>query len=382
MVKASSTKVLYLYENLRIGGAEQLFLNTLRYLNCDKFSPTVYCIGEKGTVGEQISAMGIPVKALKKNTFLGNLTILFTLIKVLKQEKPDILHTNLYLANIYGRVAAKLSGIKRVVTTLHNPDYSYEDNGRLSYKIRKLVDKYTGLYCNSCFIAVSDFVKKDFQKQLGFKNIKVLHNAIDTAKFTGLNAEQISAKRRELGFTDKDIVLLNIGRLHPQKGQVYLIKALKLLRRENESFKLVLIGKGNLGGELKKLASELSLGDSVVFLDNRLDIPLIMGASDLFVFPSLYEGFGIAVVEAMSCGIPVIANDIETLREIITNRKDGILIEKASEELLAQEILKLANNPGLKAYLADNAKKKALEMFDISSHVKGLEIIYGELVCN
>ncbi|UCB56940.1 MAG: glycosyltransferase [Candidatus Omnitrophota bacterium] len=374
------TKILYLYETLNLGGAEQLFLTTLKRLDRTRFHPVVCCIGQKGEIGKEIEEMGITVKSLNKKTYLRGIPVIYDLIRIFREEKPHIVHTHLFFANIYGRIASKIAGIKTIITTLHNPDYTYEDNGRWTFKIRKIIDKYSGKICNTAFIAVSDYVKQDFEKQLGFRNIKVLHNCIDSSRFKKPDTGMVREKRNVLGLENDDIVILNTGRLHPQKGQIYLIEAFNLIRKDNQRYKLLIIGKGTIEAELKKKVNDLGLGDSVIFLKDRKDVPEIMSACDIFVFPSLYEGFGIALVEAMASSMPVVASDIAPLREIARNNTEAILVEKENHRMLAQAISELMANKEKRAYLGENARKRAIAAFDASIHVRNLENIYQELI--
>lgn len=375
-------KVLYLYESLRLGGgAEQLLLTTLKYLDRNKFTPLVYAIGVNGKIGEKIEKSGITVRALNKKIHLSNsIDIIYNLVQILRKENPDILHTNLFFSNIYGRIAAKIAGIKLVVTSLHNPDYTYENNGKWTFKIRKAIDKYTAKLCNTVFIAVSEFVKKDFEKQLGFKNIKVIYNCVDAPYFKKIYISKIEEKREEIGLKKDDIVLLNVGRLHPQKGQIFLIEAFSLICKNNPKYKLIIIGSGLIGDRLKIKVNDLNLSDSVIFLKDREDVREIMSACDIFVFPSLYEGFGIALVEAMAVGMPVIAFDIESLREIIRNNIDGALVEKQNSVKLAEAIYAIAQDNERRHYLGKNAKKRTLEMFGVNTYIKKLENFYQDMI--
>ncbi len=373
-------KILYLFEHLNLGGAEQLLLTTLKYLDRNEFFPLVYCLRENGKISKEIEKLGIKVVTLNKKIHLLNLSLIFELVRIFKKEKPQILHTNLFFPNIYGRIAAKLSGTKTIVTSLHNPDYSFENNGRWTFELRKLIDKCSAKLTNTSFIAVSDFVKKDFQTQLGFKNIKVLHNYIDTRRFDNLDNCDKKIKRDELEIKKSDILILNVGRLHPQKGQIYLIEAFSLLCKKNHNLKLIIVGKGIMEGELKQKVNALGLGSNVKFLKDRRDIPELMSISDIFVFPSLYEGFGIALVEAMASGLPVIASDVDSLKEIVEQNIDGILIEKENPQILAETIQELVNNDKRRAFLGKNARKKAIAMFDAIAGIERLKDIYKCLI--
>jgi glycosyltransferase involved in cell wall biosynthesis/2-polyprenyl-3-methyl-5-hydroxy-6-metoxy-1,4-benzoquinol methylase len=369
-------KIMYLYESLHRAGAEQLLVTILKNLDRSRFYPIVYCLGDKGSLAQEIEATGVSVTSLNKKIHILNLAIIYDLMRILKWERPDILHTNLFFPNVFGRVASKLSGLKSVVTTLHNPDYTYENNGRLTFRLRKTIDKYSAELSKTRFIAVSDAVKKDFERNLNFKDIKVIRNFIDTSRFKTKDLNLVAQKRKELGFKEDDIVIANVGRLHPQKGQIHLIEAFDLVHKHNPKCRLLIVGSGALDADLKERVENLRLKESVIFLKDRSDVPEIMCACDIFAFPSLYEGFGIALVEAMACGLAVVASDLEVFRDILTPGSDAILTEKANPQELAKNISKLVDDEKLRKYLGRNAREKALGLFDATRHVRELEDFY------
>lgn len=371
-------KVLNVIETLGRGGAECLVLRALKRLDKQRFCPAVISLSGETDLKKEFEAVGIPVTCLGLKTVYNWQDGIWRLYKIIRKEKYDIVHTHLFFANIYGRIAAKMAGVHNIVTTLHNPDYTYEDNGRFSYRIRKFIDSCSGKICNRYFLAVSNFVKQDYQKQLGYKNIEVLYNCVDVASFNRAD----NNKRSELGLSDEDVLILNIGRLHPQKGQMYLLEAFEIIHKRDPRYKLIIIGKGDMEAELKQKAVNAGIEKSVIFLKERNDIPEIMHACDIFVSPSIYEGFGIALVEAMACGMPVVASSIDTFTEIIKDKTDGLIVEMGNPEKLAGTISDLIQDKEKRRYLGENAKKKTLERFDVNAHTKKLEHLYEKLACN
>lgn len=373
-------RILHLIEGLGAGGAERLLTYSLKKIDKNKFSVRVVCLSEPLDLKKELEESGIGVSCLNSKNLYNFINIIPRLYRLIIRERPDIVHTHLFFANIYGRISAKIAGVRNIITSLHNPDYTYESNGRWTYKIRKSIDRHTGRMCNNRFIAVSKFVKKDFEEQLGFKDIKVLYNCIDSSIFGQRDNVIGEDKKKEFGLGKDNPIVLNIGRLHPQKGQLCLIEAFNLVYKRNNKCRLIIIGKGYFKDTLKNKVKELKLERVVVFLEGRKDIPEILKISDVFVFPSLYEGFGIALVEAMASGLPVIASNIDVLKEIVDNNINGILIEKGDHVKLAETISNLIDNAELRHSLGRNAKGKATEVFDAVSYTKKLENIYKELV--
>ena len=193
-------KVLHIIETLGCGGAEKLLRYSLANIDRNKFSVKVLCLSEPLNLKKELEDAGIPVYCMGVKNLYNFIYITFKLSRLLRKENLDAVHTHLFFPSIYGRIASRIAGIKTVITSLHNPDYTYEKNRRWTYNMRKLIDKYTSRICNNSFIAVSEFVKQDFEKQLGFKNIKVLHNCIDCHIFIRQDSVILERKKKRTGF--------------------------------------------------------------------------------------------------------------------------------------------------------------------------------------
>lgn len=374
-------KILHVIESLGRGGAERVLATNIKWLNRDRFSSVVCSLFDRDDFRAQIESSGSRVFRIglkKKGDLRKGVSGLYDIIK---KTKPDVVHTHLFFASLYGRIAARLANVKRVVTTLHNPDYGYEDNGRLTFKARKLLDKGTGKFVNDSFIAVSEAVKRDYVKQIGFKNIDVIYNSIDTDEFKSDPLLDVQKARERLGFNMDDFILLNIGRLHPQKGQIYLIDAMRQLKaRAGANFKLVIAGEGALRDELRERIRSHGLGDRVCLAGKTADVKPMIQMADIFVFPSIYEAQGIAAMEAMALRKPVIATAVEGLPEVITDGHDGLLVRPADPEALVDAVMRLYRQPDLARRLAAAARQTVEERFDIKKNIGRLEDLYSGLL--
>lgn len=374
-------KILHVIESLGRGGAERILATNLKWLNRDKFNSVVCSLMNETDFKGEIEANGVPVTTLglqKKTDFNKGVIGLYQLIK---RAKPDIIHTHLFFANIYGRIAARLANVKRVVTTLHNPDYGYEANPKMTFKARKFLDRNTGKFINTSFIAVSEAVKRDYVKWMGFKNINVLYNSIDLDKFRPEAHLDIQQIRKGLGFEKEDFILLNIGRLHPQKGQIYLIDAMRRLKDcRDVKFKLAIVGKGALRDELHMRIKRNGLKDRVYLMGKMENVKPIIQMADVFVFPSIYEAQGIAAIEAMALQKPVIATAVDGLTEVISDGEDGLLVKPADSEMLASAIMRLYTQPDLAKRLSLRARQTVEGRFDVRKNISQLENFYSELL--
>lgn len=375
--KMDKIRVAHVIEGLEIGGAENMIVATVKNLDRNRFEFVVICLFGDAPLKHKIEEFGVSVICLNLNNPYNFFKAIFRICAVFKRLKFSIVHTHLYFANVYARISAKICGVPHVITSLHNPDYGFEDNGRVSYRIRKILDNLSGRICNCHYLAVSKAVKDDYENNLGLKSVDVLYNCIDTDLFLQLSTDR-HKKRKELGFTDDDFVILSVGRLCAQKGQIYLLKAMRLLVQDQD-YKLLIIGRGGLGQYLKQKVEEYALSGKVIFLENRSDVPEIMRCCDIFLAPSLYEGFGIAVVEAMASGLTVVASGIDTFKEFIRDGENGILAEVKDAELFSGVISGLRKDKKQREFLGKNARRMAVELFNPDRYARKLENVYYSL---
>jgi glycosyltransferase involved in cell wall biosynthesis len=298
------------------------------------------------------------------------------LARLIRREKFDIVHTHLYYANVAGRLAAWRRA--RVVSTLHNPDYSYEDPGTMLFTAKKLLDATTGRFLNDALLAVSEEVRRDYQRHLGFSDVRVIPNYIDVQEHQkSLAIVDRKTLRKCLGFGERDLVVLHVGRLHPQKGQDVLIEAVSRIRRRVPGLRLVLVGQGGLRGRLEGQALRAGLADTVRFVGAVGTVTPYYALADIFVFPSRYEAFGIALLEAMAAGLPIIASRTGGICEL-TTYDSALLVPVGDSDALAEAIVCLAIDPAKRALMGTAARKRA-SAYDVSTHLVDLEALYAAL---
>lgn len=274
--------------------------------------------------------------------------------------KVDLIHT--HFAYPSGYVGAKLGQLLRkpVVLTVHGSDVHQRTRADYPYRLmrkRTLV----ALAAADSIIAVSRALKARIV-QLGWASDKVtvIPGGFVTERFGVLDEE---AARRQLGFREEGPFVLFVGNLVRIKGVDVLLEATAELRREVADVRLIVVGDGPLGTELKATASQLALDDSV-FWAGRIpneDLSQYMGASDVFVLPSLEEGFGIVCLEALACGRPVVASRVGGIPEIVKDGESGILVEPGHPGALAQAIGKALQMNWDTALLAGHAQQYSWE---------------------
>ncbi|MBI4982252.1 MAG: glycosyltransferase, partial [Candidatus Omnitrophica bacterium] len=339
LIELFKLNVLFVIPSLELGGAERVVINLAKGLDRKIFNPMVCCLNEKGRFAEELEKEKIKVIALNKKGPL-DLSIISKLVKVMKKNQVDVVNTHLWGANFWGRIAAQKAGVKTVIATEHNVDvcknwlYFVLDRW-LSYKTDKI-------------ITVSKSVKEFYvSKGIPEKKIEVVYNGIDIKQIRpSQGTSSVLSIRHEFGISTDEKVLAVIGRLVPQKGHKYLFDALyQLDGRYN--VKLLVVGDGPLKEDLQSTVHSQQLNDKVIFTGLRKDISEILGITDILVMPSTREGFGMVLAEANACNKPVVAYDIEGVRDVVQSGKNGILVQPNNVNDFAKAIIELLSNEKL-----------------------------------
>lgn len=298
------------------------------------------------------------------------------LVKMIRKNKIDIVHTHGYRANFYGRIAGLLSG-KRLVTTAHVSLLDYLETPALLRALYIFLEKYLGFH-TQIFICISKTMADDLQR-IGIpeKKIRIIPNGVDLKRFHPRPDGR--SFKEELGIKPEEAVIGTIGRMVAEKGQLYLIKAIAQLKQEGIPIKCLFLGAGPLLPGLKEKAIDLGVHHLCIFIDPREDIERVYPQLDLFVLPSIREPFGLVLLEAMACGVPVIATACGGPSEFISPGENGELVSPRDSLALAKKITELLSDKRAAEKLAQEGFKTVKSRFDIYRTVREIEKIYCSL---
>ncbi len=374
--------VLHVIDSLATGGAEHQLTDLLLRSDRGRFCHTVCSLSSTVGFAEELRRGGIAVVGLDlppKNAFLTGLRRVASLTR---RVQPDILHASLYRSGMLARVVGQLRRIP-VITTLVNTTYEPEwrlDNPylrRWKVAILQALDATTSRRLGTSFVAISRAVKSSAVRRLGIPDhkIQVIYRGFPFADARPLSPDAVAAVRRQLA-PDADPLIVNVGRLVPQKGQRYLIEAVSQIVHEFPRARVLIIGEGWLRRDLEELIASRRLAGTVRLLGERHDTEVLLEAADIFAFPSLYEGFGVSLLEAMAARKPVVASNIEVLREVTDDGRRALLVPSRSPQAIAEAILTLARDRERAARLGALAAAWAEERFDIGQSVSAHEALY------
>lgn len=380
---------MHLIEDLGPGGAERLLFVNLSRLDRGSFDGVVCHLYDDRSLHwkRPIEDLGYPVVSLKMASVRDLPRGVARLVRLLRRHRIDLLHTHLLGANLVGRIAAAVARVP-VVSSLHNPDYEPEvfiDNPLVSPRkvsMLRWLDRATCRLARPEFVAVSRYVKQSADRQLGISSERatVIYNAIDPVVFKGSHETAAAARllRTELGLASGDPVVLCVARLDPQKGLRYLIEALPAVVQQFPRVAALFVGAGTPATEsgLLALAERLQVRSHVHFAGAKPDVRPYLELCDVFVLPSLYEGMGISLVEAMAMERPCVATRTSAMPEVVADGVSGLLVPPASSTELAAAICRLLSDAGLRARMGAEGRRIALERFDIARNVGQLEALY------
>lgn len=379
-------RILYLIETLGHGGAEHQLVATLKLLDRNRFEPVVCFFRAPDYLAAELTASGIQVLGLEVPKGKQHWPRLAARIRGLARElSVDLIHTSLLEADIVGGLAGRLASVP-VVSTLCNiagDPIRLADNPRNSWLKFAAMNQIWGgalraFHTHS--IAISDAVRASAITSFRMKRerITVIYRGLEPTR-PAPSLPRADARRR-LGFDDASPLFLSIGRLAPQKGHKHLIAALPTVVRQFPKTKLAIVGEGWLRSNLEAQVASLGLTRNVVFLGKRTDIPELFAACDAFVFPSLFEGLGVSLLEASYAGCACLSTNTGPIPEVVRDGETGLLVPPADSQALASALLRLANDPELVRRLGFAARESALQRFMLPDKVTELEALYSRLL--
>lgn len=359
--------VMHLITELDSGGAQSALLRLLEAQDRNRFTPVVLCLynGDR-LVARQIRSLGVEVIDLGMKR-KWRLDAFWRLWRHLRRARPTILHTWMFHANIPGRLLGRLAGVPTIISSERT--MGQEGGGR------RLLNRLTGRLADR-IICVSKNVADFAEKRIGLPadRLVVIPNGIDTDIFHPAPAQPTKA-------TDQ-LTIGYVGRLQKVKGVHFLIDAFARLVSEYPHLQLHLVGDGSERAALAQQAQALGVSDNIHFLGIRADMPALYPTFDLFVLPSLWEGMPNVALEAMACGVPVIATNTGGTPEVVQTGKSGLLVQPGNVTALYEAMALLLADTEQRRRLAQAGRSFVEQTFSINQTVASTVTLYDQAIGN
>ena len=363
-------KVLLLTTHMNRGGIGIYTLNLAKYLRKIGMDATVASSG--GDLERELEAQGVPHVRLDLRTKAEWGPRMWLSVprvaRLIKTEGFHIVHAQTRVAQVLACLAGKLTGVP-FVSTCHG----FFKHRRLSRKIFPCWGERV--------IAISDSVRGHLRNDFGVEAGRIvrIYNGIELGRYLSSAGEKDLDLMRETGLSPAAVIVGSIGRLSPVKGYKYLIQAFGVLAGETPLVQLMIVGEGPEKEALEKQITDLKIQDRVILIPGGRPLEEYLAVIDVFCLPSVNEGLGLAMMEAMAAGRACVGSDVGGISELITGEEDGLLVPSGDAKALSAAISRLVANEKLRQRLGEKAREKAAGKFSIEECAERTAEVYREV---
>ena len=366
--------ILWLVDHLGyagvLHGAGKYYLNTIPFFNKNKFNVILCVVRAEDNLTKYFKDEGIQVKHLGRSKF--DPFVLNDLFKLVRSMNISLIHTHGYGSDNFGRIAG---AFLRVPTIVH----AHDENKNYPWH-QKLADLLLSRFTKKA-IAVSESVKESCIKvrRIPENKLFMMHNGISIGDFIPLKTELLQKEKKRFNIEPASKVVGTIARLREEKGVKYLIESAAKILKVFPRTVFFIAGDGPLRENLENLSKNLGIYDKIIFAGFCDNVPAVLSIIDIFVAPSVTEGFGLGIVEAMAMGKPVIATRVGGIREILKDDETGLFIPPKNPDAISEKVIYLLKDDKETKRLGEKAIEES-KKYDINTYVEELEKRYLELV--
>jgi glycosyltransferase involved in cell wall biosynthesis len=356
-------RTCFLLTSMPVGGAETLLMNLIGRLDRDTIAPEIICLKERGPLGEELQKC-IPVHS-HFLTSKWDARVLWRLRRRLRKSRADAVVTiGAGDKMFWGRLAAKLAGVPVVCSALHSTGWP-DGVGRLNRALTPLTD---------AFIAVAQDHAQFLINWEGFPRDRVfmIPNGVDTERFRP-NPALRAPFRQSLQVPDDAPLVGIVAALREEKNHRQFLAAARDVLRLHPDTRFIIVGDGPMRSAIEQEINDLGLKRFVHLLGTRSDTPEILAALDVFALTSKNEANPVSILEALSCGVPVVSPNVGSIHETVLDGKTGFLTKPGSSEETADAIVRLLGNRTLADALGQNGREHVCQSWSLAAMVTGYE---------
>jgi glycosyltransferase involved in cell wall biosynthesis len=357
---------------LDVGGAERCLVRLATRMDRERFTPVVYVLAPP-PVADRVCLVALEEAGVEVH-FLGMRSksqlplAVWRLARCLRRQRPAVVQSFLFHANIVARLASRLARVPAVVSGIRVAERRSRWPLRVDRWTDRLVDRH---------VCVSQSVAEFAESQVGLPRSKlvVIPNGVDLDEYSTLTPADLGPDR----VPPERRLVTYVGRLDPQKGLSWLLQTAPSWLSEVPDCDLLLVGQGSQRDELEQAARTAGIAPRVHFLGFRREIPAILARSDLFVLPSIWEGMPNAVLEAMAAGLPIVATDVEGVAELLGPNCEPQMAAYGDTKAFSQKVTCLLTDRDLAERLGHANRQRAEEHFSTEAMVRAYESLWTDL---
>jgi sugar transferase (PEP-CTERM/EpsH1 system associated) len=356
------------------GGMERGLLNIINYGNFERFRHVILCLTQAGAFADRLRSPSCEVIELRKKP--GNdLQLPRRIATEVRRRRIDILHARGWAALVETAVASCLSRVRGAIYSFHGK--TLDDLQGLSLKRRLLQKVFIRFYHR--VVTLNSRMRTDFASESGLpeQRIRIIANGVDTELFRPREDQQ--SLRAAFAVPLDRFVIGNVARLDAVKNHQVIFRVLHQLRTQTPRPFFLLVGDGSHRAVLEREIAALGLADDVRLYGYSNAIPELLNCMDVYVQSSFYEGFSNTVLEAMSCGLPILATDTGGTKDLFREDEEGYFFHPEDRETLTRLIRRLHTDDILRHGLGRKARLHAVSQFSVQTMVRNYESLYAEL---
>ncbi|HHW03881.1 MAG TPA: glycosyltransferase family 4 protein [Thermoanaerobacterales bacterium] len=359
-------KVLHVITDTNIGGAGRYLFNLLSGWDYDRYEVMVACPAG-GQLEEQLRQKNIKVFELSGGEKSLKFEHIKELMGIISREKIDIVHTH---ASFAGRIAGKLSGC-RVVLTRHGLGQC-----KKGFVQRTITGILSRIFTDA-IIAISRAVKISMMETgVPADMIKIIYNGIDVSEFNSIEPRL----KKEFNLVEKSPIVGIVARLVPEKGYEYALKAMPAVLKKFPGAVMVIVGDGPLRKALEDLCLDLGIHEHVIFLGYQDRVETLEADFDVFLLPSVSEGLGLSLLEAMALAKPVVATEVGGIPEVVKSGVNGLLVPPRDPSAIAEAIIRILSSKQMAYSLGQAAKNTVFDRFSARYMAEKTMEVYDKIL--
>ena len=386
-------RVLYIVDGLGLSGKTKAMVDLIAGLTPDRYGASVVCFDtEESPLADRLKKLDVPIEEIPCPDRL-NIGVMARIATIVRRLRPAVIHCYNPRTMLYGGTVARLLGVRAALGTLSafaclTPDveYPFLPQRLVSTSRRNRLRNQVSARLVKKIVSVSPSLGQNFCRynRIPLDRLCTVPYGVDVERFASIPADRIAAFRGRQNIGPEAIVVGSVGRLVEQKDYPTQLRAFALAAARNPALLMLLVGDGPLRGELEALAGSLGIAGRVRFAGHLNDVPVALGAMDVYVLASKFEPYGVAILEAKAAGCAIVATRVNEVPEILSEDRPGgdaagRLVPPADPAAMAEAFVALAADPAARKALGARAAREAAHKHSLHAAIHAYQGLYDEL---